>query len=164
MRHVIKGKTIKNPVTQRLAIKKINLKQGLVSKNSYYNNVNRNIEIIKASSYPDKENGNVILAAHSGTSSISYFKNLYKLEINDEAKIYYKNKVYTYKVNNMNEMFYLCSSLISLPDISKWDTSNVEYMEGVFYGCESLISLPDISKWNIDKVWTLVIFFINVSL
>ena len=84
-----------------LEIKKINLKQGLVSKNSYYNNVNRNIQIIKSSNYPNEENGNVILAAHSGTSSISYFKNLYKLEINDEAKIYYKGMVYTYRVNNI---------------------------------------------------------------
>ena len=84
-----------------LEISKINLKQGLVSKNSYYNNVNRNIQIIKSSNYPDEENGNVILAAHSGTSAISFFKNLYKLEINDEAKIYYKDKVYTYKVNNI---------------------------------------------------------------
>ena len=84
-----------------LEISKINLKQGLVSKNSYYNDVNRNIQIIKSSNYPDEENGNVILAAHSGTSSISYFKNLYKLEINDEAKIYYKDKVYTYRVNNI---------------------------------------------------------------
>ena len=84
-----------------LEIKKINLKQGLVSKNSYYNNVNRNIQIIKSSSYPDEENGNTILASHSGTSSISYFKNLYKLEVNDEAKIYYKNNTYTYKLNNI---------------------------------------------------------------
>ena len=69
--------------------------------NSYYNNVNRNIQIIKSSSYPDEENGNTILASHSGTSSISYFKNLYKLEVNDEAKIYYKNNTYTYKLNNI---------------------------------------------------------------
>ena len=41
-----------------------------------------------------KEKGNVILASHSGTSSISYFKNLYKLSIGDEAKIFYKGNVY----------------------------------------------------------------------
>lgn len=81
-----------------LQISKINLKQGLVSKKSYYNNVNRNIQILQASDYPDKENGNVILAAHSGTSAISYFKNLYKLSIGDEAKIFYKDYVYNYKI------------------------------------------------------------------
>lgn len=105
---IVENTTVKKTVTVNkkeyigyLEIKKINLKQGLVSKNSYYNDVNRNIQIIKSSNYPDEENGNVILAAHSGTSSISYFKNLYKLEINDEAKIYYKDKIYTYKVNNI---------------------------------------------------------------
>ena len=45
-----------------------------------------------------------------------------------------------------------CHSLISLPDISKWNTSNVESMNRLFKNCFSLISLPDISKWNIFKV------------
>ena len=84
-----------------LEINRINLKQGLVSKNSYYNNVNRNIAILEASDYPDKDNGNVILASHSGTSSISYFKNLYQLSIGDEARIYYKDYVYNYTIVNI---------------------------------------------------------------
>ena len=84
-----------------LQIDKVNLKQGLVSKNSYYNNVNRNIAILTASDYPDQENGNVILAAHSGTSSISYFKHLYQLSIGDEASIYYKDYIYNYRIVNI---------------------------------------------------------------
>ena len=93
--------TIKKEIIGYLEIKKINLKQGLVSKNSYYNNVNRNIQIIASSDYPDKDNGNVILAAHSGTSSISYFKNLYKLVKGDEAVLYYKGYIYNYKIVNI---------------------------------------------------------------
>ncbi len=93
--------TIKKEIIGYLEIKKLNLKQGLVSKNSYYNNVNRNIQIVSASDYPDKDKGNVILAAHSGTSAISYFKNLYKLVKGDEAIIYYKDYVYTYKIVNI---------------------------------------------------------------
>ena len=46
----------------------------------------------------------------------------------------------------MSYIFSECDSLILLPDISKWDTQNVEYMEEMFKGCYSLISLPDISK------------------
>lgn len=95
------GSSIKKEYIGYLQIDKINLRQGLVSKNSYYNNVNRNIQILKQSSFPDKENGNVILAAHSGTSSISYFKNLYKLSFGDEAKIYYKGNIYQYKIVNI---------------------------------------------------------------
>ena len=54
----------------------------------------------------------------------------------------------TSQVTNMSYMFYNCKSLSSLPDISKWNTTNVSYMRGMFSGCKSLSSLPDISKWN----------------
>lgn len=84
-----------------LEIKKINLKQGLVSKNSYYNNVKYNIQMVSASDYPDKALGNVILAGHSGTGYLAFFKNLYKLQIGDEASITYKSYVYTYKIVNI---------------------------------------------------------------
>ncbi len=49
-------------------------------------------------------------------------------------------------------MFYHCSSLISLADVSKWNTENVTNMRGIFNGCKSLESLPDISKWNTENV------------
>lgn len=81
-----------------LEIDKINLKQGLLSKNSNYNKVNYHIEILNISDYPDKINGNFILAGHSGTSNVAYFRNLYKLNINDIAKIYYQSKVYKYSI------------------------------------------------------------------
>jgi len=58
----------------------------------------------------------------------------------------------TSKVTDMNNMFSGCSSLISLPDISNWDTSKVTDMNQMFSGCSSLISLPDISKWDISNV------------
>ena len=48
-------------------------------------------------------------------------------------------------------MFYECSSLSSLPDISKWNTNNVTDMSYIFFWCSSLSSLPDISKWNTNN-------------
>jgi surface protein len=45
-------------------------------------------------------------------------------------------------------MFYDCSSLESLPDISKLNTDKINNMNGLFYGFSSLKSLPDISIWN----------------
>ena len=81
-----------------LEIPKINLKQGLVPLDSKLNTVSKNIQTIYPSDYPDKENGNLILAAHSGTSSIAYFKNLYKLELNDEANIIYNGEKYIYNI------------------------------------------------------------------
>ena len=49
-------------------------------------------------------------------------------------------------------MFYNCSSLISLPDMSEWNTMNVIEMSEMFERCESLICLPDRSNWKTSKV------------
>ena len=56
----------------------------------------------------------------------------------------------------MNFMFSGCSSLISLSDISKWNTNNVKYMSEMFSKCSPLISLPDISKLNTNTVTTMI--------
>ena len=80
-----------------LKIPKINLEKGLVAKDSKYNNINYGVEILKESDSPDVINGNVILAAHSGTANISYFRNLDKINVGDEAIIYYQGKTYNYK-------------------------------------------------------------------
>ena len=84
-----------------LEIPKINLKQGLVSIESKDNNVDKNIQIIKPSDYPDVTNGNLILASHSGSSSISYFKHLYKLSTGDTVSVDYKGYKYTYQIVNI---------------------------------------------------------------
>ena len=84
-----------------LKIPSINLEHGFLDKNNKYNNVNKNIYVHPTSSYPDINNSNLILASHSGTSSISYFKNLYKLKINDDVYVNYNNKDYHYKVRRI---------------------------------------------------------------
>lgn len=81
-----------------LTIPRISLKYGFVDKKSYYNNVNRNITIIEPSSFPDVSGGNFIIAGHSGTSSLAFFKNLYLLNLGDIAKVDYNGKTYTYKI------------------------------------------------------------------
>ena len=81
-----------------LKIPKINLEKGLVEKSSKYNNINYGVQILKESDSPDVINGNVILAAHSGTANISYFRNLDKLNLGDDAIIYYQGNTYNYKV------------------------------------------------------------------
>ena len=81
-----------------LKIPKINLEKGLVEKSSKYNNINYGVQILKESDSPDVINGNVILAAHSGTANISYFRNLDKLDLGDDAIVYYQGNTYNYKV------------------------------------------------------------------
>ena len=128
--------------------------------------VSNEIEII----YKIKENN---------TEKVIIFGYSFVKNNRDKCKIIYKNKEYELKeyfndidnnynnkdiislklkginnITNMGGMFLCCASVISisLPDISKLDTSNVEYMGYMFYGCRSLISLPDLSKWRIFNV------------
>lgn len=76
-----------------LEIPNIKLKRGIYNYDSKYNNVSYGIELLK-------ENGKtIILASHRGTSKVSFFNNLDKLNINDEI-IIYKNKKEKYKLNN----------------------------------------------------------------
>ena len=84
-----------------LEIPKINFSKGFYKKESSLNNVKFNIKIIPQSSYPDEDKGNVIIIGHSGNYNNSYFRNLYKLELNDTAMIKYDNKIYTYKIVNI---------------------------------------------------------------
>lgn len=87
-----------------LTIPKINLKRGLVNPNSYLNDVKYNVQFLDESAMPDELYGNVILAAHSGNARVSYFKDLDKLDIEDEVVIDYNNKSYVYTVVNKYEV------------------------------------------------------------
>lgn len=81
-----------------IEIPSINIKKGFVDKNSIYNNVNYNVQIMKESSYPDVSKGLFILAAHNGTCYNCYFRHLDNIKNNDLVYVNYKNKKYTYKV------------------------------------------------------------------
>lgn len=87
-----------------LKIPKINVERGLVDPSSKYNDVKYNVQIIKGSDMPSVPNGNLILAGHSGTARISYFRNLKKLQKRDDIFIYYQGKKYNYKVINIYEV------------------------------------------------------------
>lgn len=84
-----------------LEIPKINLRRGFLDLNSNYNNVNYNITVINGSTMPDKDNNNLILAAHSGVCSICFFHDLYKLQLGDEAYVTYGGIKYYYRVVNI---------------------------------------------------------------
>ena len=46
----------------------------------------------------------------------------------------------------MSGMFYNCESLISIPDISKWNITKVNNMSDMFDGCSKLSQIPKFSK------------------
>ena len=99
---------IQNTTTSYVAvleIPKINLKRGLVDKNSKANNVNRNIYTLKESIFPNENNiSHIILASHSGSGNYSYFNKLKNLDMNDQVFLYYKGIKYIYEVVNKYEV------------------------------------------------------------
>ena len=84
-----------------LEIPKIKFRRGFYNITSKLNTVEANIEIIKGSEMPDVTNGNLIIAGHSGTGWKAFFKDLYKLEVGDEAVVTYAGINYKYKITNI---------------------------------------------------------------
>ena len=50
-------------------------------------------------------------------------------------------------------MFRECKSLEALPDISKWNTKEVENMAQMFQNCEKLKEKPPIAKWDVTMLY-----------
>lgn len=84
-----------------LTIPKIDLKKGFFPIESSKNNVDRNLFIVNGSSYPDVENGNFIIASHSGAGWNAFFRQLYKVEKGDQAIVTYNGKNYTYTITKI---------------------------------------------------------------
>ena len=81
-----------------------------------------------------------------GSEFVKNNKNICKMIIgNEEYEIAEK---YNIKNNKNNKL------IIKLKGIDK-----VTNMMGIFYGCSSLSSLPDISKWNTNKVTNMSFMF-----
>lgn len=91
-----KRKTISTDYIGIIEIPKIELKKGFVNPFSIHNNIEENITVLNPVMMPDERNSTFLLAAHSGNSNISFFKDLSKLSISDEIYIYYKNRKYIY--------------------------------------------------------------------
>ena len=81
-----------------IEIPKISLKKGLYRLESKLNNVDKNIQILKGSEYPNIDNSNFILAGHSGTGRNAFFNNIHKLKNNDIVYVFFNGKKYTYEV------------------------------------------------------------------
>ena len=86
-----------------IIIDKIGINKPLYTINSKHNNIEENITILEGSTYPDKDNSILFIAAHSGTGDIAFFNELDRLKINDEIVLNYNDKRYIYQVNNIYE-------------------------------------------------------------
>lgn len=81
--------------TAVLEIPVISLKSGIVNSTKNFYSINYAISADKSSNYPN-EYGNFILYAHSGNSSIAYFKHLLKVNIGDDIYVYFNGIRYHY--------------------------------------------------------------------
>ena len=115
-----------------------------INKSFYENNSNNFYE--KTDNLNETDKGNTFYDDNLALSTIPKNINNSSYTEMNELNIF-REKILS-NVTNMSGMFNGCSSLISLPDISKWDTKNVKDMNDMFCECSSLISLPDISKWD----------------
>ena len=66
-------------------------------------------------------------------------------------------------VNDISDMFSKCILLEYLPDISKWKTSKVTNMSRLFKNCISLTKLPNISIWYTNNVERMDYIFAGCS-
>lgn len=86
-----------------LEIPSINLKKGFLSIDDKNNNVNQNIQIMSGSTMPNVNNSLLIIAGHSGNGRTAFFRNIDKLNKQDEIFIYYDNVKYVYQVDDKYE-------------------------------------------------------------
>ena len=82
---------------------------------------------------------------------------------NNISKINVSNATIVSSNNSMASMFYNCSSLASVGDLSNWDTSKVTTMYSMFTNCSSLASVGDLSNWDTSKVTNMAYVFVNCS-
>ena len=118
----------------------LNLKSSYSKNKNSNNNINNSI-------ISSNDSNSLYKEPNTNISSISNIKNSNFFSENEDYQIY-SPKI----LDGIKFMFYGCKLLISIPDISNWNTTNVKDMSFMFNDCKLLISLPDISKWNTSNV------------
>ena len=84
----------------KLNIPDINLNKDVHTFNSKNNSVDKGIYLVKDYDI-NKLKGSLILASHSGSSEISYFKNLDKIDVGTILYLTYNDNNYFYKITSI---------------------------------------------------------------
>ena len=91
-----------------------------LNDSEYNNYIDESNNRCEDEDYENFYNDNLTLSSIPSKNNISEFTGINELII--------QSKNIFYNVTNMSYIFYGCSSLISIPVISKWNTKNVNYM------------------------------------
>ena len=129
----------------------------LIGDEIYNNMYNDFLKYYTESSIQSKKKSNhlTLVSIYTNLKNIKGNTNVLKGMFYNCSSLKYISDLTEWKTDNvfeLSDLFYGCSSLESLPDISKWNTENMVSMNGLFANCSNLKSLPDISKWNISKI------------
>ena len=81
-----------------LEIPIINLSKLFFPMDNPNNNVDKNVQVLDGSLFPDQENSILALAAHSGYGYEAFFDDLDQLSIGNDINIYYHHIKYNYQI------------------------------------------------------------------
>ena len=142
IKNIIKEKNVKNKVNLILDItEKIGIMNNdeitLIYKNK---NKDKSIKIFGSEFVNNNKNMCKIICNNKEYELQEY----YVIEP-DKEKLVIKLKGIN-NITNANKMFYECTALSSIPDIKKWDLTNVIEMNEVFKGCDQSLIIPEIFK------------------
>ena len=186
------NKNIINDINDIINEKKIEKKLKNILK-IYYKiiQINNNIEISEINNKITKkeikeiDEINIIYKINNNVDKIKIFGYYFVENNKKNCKIIYEGKEYELteefnvrkcnkntldiklkgikNIHNMSYIFHNCKSLLSVPNISNWNTNNVTNMRSLFLGCSSLLSLPDISKWDLSNTTNISCLFNGCS-
>ena len=83
----------------------------------------------------------------NGESNIKIFDDTFVNNNKNNCKIIYKNQEY-----ELTELFKVENIKNNKLEIKLKNINNIDSMKAMFYECKSLLSLPDISKWNTKNI------------
>ena len=140
-------KDIKLILDEKIMKNKINLILDIIDKNEIFNNdeikliykIDNNENKIKIfDSFFVQNNKNICKIIYDNKEiELTEFINIDSKKEKIEIKLKgFKNII------NANKMFFNCKALISIPDINKWDLSNVTDKNEMFKGCNQSLIFP----------------------
>ena len=142
----------KSKISSKKKIKNINPRPLIINKEiTIKYQVDRNETKLKifGEDFVNNNMNNFVIIYNSKQYDLTEYFEIKLMSNSDIFKIKLKQ---INEVTNLSEMFDNCKSLIALPDICNFDTSNVIKMNGMFRGCKLLSDLSDISKWNTSNI------------
>ncbi len=110
------------------------------------------MEYFEIKNLKNKSTNNILSVELNGIQNITNMSNMFGNLSSQIISIPDISNWNTINVTDMSSLFKECTNLNSIPDISTLNTANVTNMSYMFKQCSEVNSLPDISNWNTVNV------------